>query len=498
MTNGAAIAGVGVGWYIEWLSPTEAYLFSPAGTNLGRWFKDRPDISTFDAPMTSQIPGVDNRGAGAPVGAGAAAVTPTLPAEGAPGGTDWNAIRAFFPDLSDEEWDALMLVMPPDLNVQEGFNWIKLAVETGVAVRGQDLAYELGMANNEVAQIQAEAAALNAETNRLQALGLLEEARLSREQELLISRELNELNKYIAEMQNQVATLGLEIQERAYGAQLGAQPINTWEYEMWKRAGGTTAPVEIPEAPVPQEPVVPGATPTQGIPTPPTVPGAQRGLAVYSPKEGRAPVRSVGKAPQAGELLQVGEGKGGWEYVHAPAGTVVAPRAKGETKPTQAGGERAISKQLAETPGRRASPASQGAPQGKRVPYGWMKRRQSGSVRQMQGGGYVDPGTHTDEEMAALLASALAGWPALWNPKLGGVGVFGEQIPSPGQVGRRQYYQMDPSGRDILASALKSGIVTPEYGQVGGLGLVQDWLSQMQRSWIPGLEGVKKSVQYAY
>lgn len=139
---------------------------------------------------------------------------------------------------------------------------------------------------------------------------------------------------------------------------------------------------------------------------------------------------------------------------------------------------------------------------GKRVPYGWMKRRkalgfQGESVPGAQGG-YIDPETHTDEEMAAAFASAMAGWPAMWNPGLGGIGQFGEVIPSPGQVSRRQYYGMDPSGHEMLKSHLASGFMTPEYGQIGGESLVMDWLRQMQRSWIPGLEGAKRSVQYAY
>lgn len=469
-------------------------------------------------PSTPQVPGAGAPavpGAGAPAVPGGAAPQPTgsNPAAG-----EWDIealLRQSDPSLSDEEIAVLVpYVEQFGLDYVQGSAFIIELIRSGTEKYISDNLKEVGLMNAESNRISADAAAQNAETNRLYSLGMLEEAGLSRKQELLISRELNELNKYIAEMQNQVSTLGLQISERAYGAQLGAHPVNTVEFELWKRAGGSLEPVEIPEAPVPQEPVVPGATATQGVPTAPTVPGAQRGLEVFSPK-GRVPVGTA----SPGELHTTGEE--GWEYLRPGPGTVVAPRAKGETRPTQEGGQQAINRQLGHRGGGRfRSPYAEphaGGPYrqptsvqaykpptsggGKRVPYGWMKRRQAlgfqGEVPGAQGG-YVDPGTHTDEEMAAAFASAMKGWPALYNPGLTGRGQFGERIPSPGQVGRRQYYSMDPSGHEMLKSHLASGFMTPEYGQIGGESLVMDWLRQMQRSWIPGLEGAKKAVSYAY
>lgn len=151
--------------------------------------------------------------------------------------------------------------------------------------------------------------------------------------------------------------------------------------------------------------------------------------------------------------------------------------------------------------------ASKGARgRGGRVPYGWRKRRQSLGFRGEPGqglsrvpgaqGGYVDPETHTDEEMAEALASAIAGWPYLYNPELRGTGQFGSRIPGPQEMGRRRYYSMDPSGRDMLTSYLESGLLMPSGEYTSSI--AEDWLRQMQRSWIPGLEGAKKAVSYAF
>lgn len=115
----------------------------------------------------------------------------------------------------------------------------------------------------------------------------------------------------------------------------------------------------------------------------------------------------------------------------------------------------------------------------------------------MQGGGVTGEGTHTDKEMAAALAAALTGMPSLYNPNLRGVGQFGSQIPGPGQMGRRRWLGMDPSSREMFGSFLEAGFETPQ-GFVGAPGLAEDYLTQMARSWIPGLPGAKRSVQYAY
>lgn len=115
----------------------------------------------------------------------------------------------------------------------------------------------------------------------------------------------------------------------------------------------------------------------------------------------------------------------------------------------------------------------------------------------MQGGGVI-PGsdTHTDEEMAQWLAESIKGWPALYNPNLRGAGVFGSYIPGPQEMGRRKYYSMDPSEHSLLTSFLEAGLMMPSGER--GPGIAEDWLRQMQRSWIPGLEGAKRSVSYAY
>jgi len=401
-------------------------------------------------------------------------------------------VRQFFPDYTDAEVaNMVTYVESQGLNYQEGSAFIIEMIRRGTDKYISDNLKEVGMANVENDRIANEIAAKTQEANDFYQRGLLEEAKLSREQVAVLQRERNALDKYIAEMQNQVATLGLQISERAYGASLGAHPVNTVEFELWQRAGGQVGPIEIPEAPVPVAPTVPGAQAVPTAPVVPTVPGAQGGMAIYSPN------RSQTARP--GELHTTGEE--GWEYLKPGPGTVVAPRAQGETQPTQAGGQRAISQQLGQRP-QGGSVSAFKPPSAKskgRVPYRWLERLQARkpNVPGMQGGGLVPgEGTHTDEEMAAWLASSIQGWPSLYNPNLRGEGQFGSQIPGPQEMSRRTYYSMDPSQQSRLTSFLEAGLKMPSGAM--SQGIAEDWLRQMSRSWIPGLEGAKKAVTYAY
>jgi len=358
----------------------------------------------------------------------APAAAPTTAGGGAEEWTPWlvQAMEAVF----GPNWQQTM-----GLDVQPGIDWFDIAA--GVGIRE----YEAGL-QHEIQQGQLEINRLNAETNRLNAestdfynRGMLEEARLSREQAAVLERERMALEERLAQATNELTKIGLQQTERAYGAELGASPRNVVEYELWKRAGGATGPIEIPEVP--------------------QLPGAQKGVSVFSPKSGK--VTSPG-------LIQVGEG-GEWEYLMAPAGTVVAPHAKGEKKATMEGGKKAIQKQVS------------------KAQYG-----------------YVQGGTHTDEEMARMFASAMKGWPFLYNPNLRGQSAQfpGTYVPGPQEMSRRKYYLMDPTQRDILSSLISAGVGTPGGGQMSGAGFLQDWLYSLQRSWIPGLAEAKRSPTYAY
>lgn len=413
---------------------------------------------------------------------------PTTFADGTPTGvvaptgtTNWDQYRAFFPAMSDQEWAALVAAMPPDINVQEGFNWIQLAVNTGVSTRGQDLQHEIGLRTAAVNDKQAEINAQNAETDRLYKMGLLEEARASREQEAVLARELNALNKEIADMQHELGEAQLAEEVRRTGATLSASPRDVVEYEIWKRGGQEAETQPAAQTQPPVAAAAPAATaaynPTTGAGTPVET-GAARAVRTGVDKWGRP--MTVGRAAQgkivSPGLLQTGER--GWEYVHAPAGTIIAPHAPGETKPTQEGGWRAILNQL------RRTPVSQ--------------PRYSRPTR-MVGGGTVGEGVHTDEQMRQYFESVLAGNVSLYNPNLGGAGVFGANVPTPNQMSRRRYGSMDVSQQDALQSLVSGGFQTEGGTRVGaGVDTYLDWLRQMQRSWIPGLAGAGQSVQYSY
>jgi hypothetical protein len=358
--------------------------------------------------------------------------------------------------------------------------------------RQADLNHEIDTLNAASTAKTAEVNAQSAETDRLYKMGLLDEARLSREQEAVLARELNALNKQIADMQHELGEAQLAEEVRRTGATLAANPRDVVEYEMWKRGGQAT---EIPEvAPAATESATtqaynPNATVAQPRATVPATPAAYNpttggGIPVIpgtTQKKKRAGGATgimgaaKGKVVSPG-LLQTGER--GWEYVSAPTGTVVAPHAPGETRPTQEGGWRAILNQIRRTP---------------------VSQSRYSRPTSMVGGGTVGEGVHTDEEMRRYFESILAGNVSLYNPNLGGVGVFGANVPTPNQMGRRRYGMMDVSQQDALQSLVGGGFQTAGGQRVGaGVDTYLDWLRQMQQSWIPGLAGAGQSVQYSY
>jgi hypothetical protein len=108
-----------------------------------------------------------------------------------------------------------------------------------------------------------------------------------------------------------------------------------------------------------------------------------------------------------------------------------------------------------------------------------------GGIASFDEGGVVTDSTHSDEELRNILSGFLGQDYTLYNPALGGTGIYGAQIPSPGQVSRRKYLGLDPTQLGILQSFLQAGI------DMGGF-------SMMQKSWVPGLAGATTAPSYEF
>lgn len=582
------------------------YLIDANGNYVGRWFFNNPGMSTpgFD-PLDytwggTGTPTADGQGmmynvtSGPGVGAAPAGMGGN--GGGAPTtGQGDQALADYLRSIGVPE-ELISYFEGLELDVQPGFDWYELEVQAGVDTYIADLENEIAQDQNEINRMQAETNRLIAESNDFYNRGMLAEAEASRLQAAELERERMALEERLAQAQNELTRIGLEQTERAYGAQLSAHPVNIVEYEEWKRAGGPTGRIEIPQAPA--------------------LPGAKRGVAIFSPKgELQVEIDAEGNKVIPPGLITVGED--GWEYAYAPEGTVVAPHAKGERSPTMAGGYKAILEQLQKTPPgaqggmtrppvsgqrgatlpwgrfarlagtpaprvqgatRNRAPMSRGAgagrgarggaqrtyegwtpsyrrglpgrmgmpypaqpapgapvrrpyagpgPSGSGVPFTpgpWTpidpghappseppsapsvgypippvispsKPLWSGKPRRMQSGGTTGQEIHTDEEMAAMLAGILEAAPTLYDPNLGGRGIYGAHVPRPGEVSRSLWSSMDPGQRYILESFLGAGIEMD--GERTAI-YVPDWLQQMQRSWIPGLTGAGRAPQYAY
>ncbi len=104
------------------------------------------------------------------------------------------------------------------------------------------------------------------------------------------------------------------------------------------------------------------------------------------------------------------------------------------------------------------------------------------------------PPAYADSTLAGIGNSIQSGGQPQWNPQLSGQGAFGTQIEAPNQIGRNTYGNLSPSEQAIMQSFLNAGI------NMGGHQVSidpTDYLSQMQKSWIPTLQGgTQQNTQY--
>lgn len=130
------------------------------------------------------------------------------------------------------------------------------------------------------------------------------------------------------------------------------------------------------------------------------------------------------------------------------------------------------------------SSASQVATPGS-APTGQMLNGQSYSAA---------PPAYSDPTLANVGNSIQQGNQPQWNPQLSGTGAFGTQIQAPNDISRNTYGNLSPSEQAIMQSFLNAGV------NMGGKQVSidpTDYLAQMQKSWIPTLQGgTSQNTQY--
>ncbi len=78
---------------------------------------------------------------------------------------------------------------------------------------------------------------------------------------------------------------------------------------------------------------------------------------------------------------------------------------------------------------------------------------------------------------------------ALYNPNLGGKGVFGISVPNPQDFSRQEYNALDQSSRGLLESLLKAGVETEPGGSRVGIP-TEDFHKQVQQSFVPTINSI--------
>ncbi len=96
------------------------------------------------------------------------------------------------------------------------------------------------------------------------------------------------------------------------------------------------------------------------------------------------------------------------------------------------------------------------------------------------------PTAYSDPELQAMVESITGTTGTLYNPKMGGVGAFGADIPSPNEMSRSRFQGMDETDLGVLGSFLRAGVEVEPGGPRVGLN-ESDWLRQTKQSWVPTL-----------
>jgi hypothetical protein len=96
------------------------------------------------------------------------------------------------------------------------------------------------------------------------------------------------------------------------------------------------------------------------------------------------------------------------------------------------------------------------------------------------------PPPYSDETLQQLVSSISSGQGPAYNPRLGGVGAFGAQIPSPNEFSRQQFQSLDATDLGVLGSFLKAGVETSPGGQRISIN-PEEYLNQVYKSWVPTL-----------
>jgi hypothetical protein len=103
------------------------------------------------------------------------------------------------------------------------------------------------------------------------------------------------------------------------------------------------------------------------------------------------------------------------------------------------------------------------------------------------------PPAYSDEALQQLMESIFGATPgAGYNPNLGGIGAFGAEIKSPGDISRSQFLGMGPTTLGILSSFLKAGVQTEPGVDASRVSInPEDYFAQLVRSFIPTAETTK-------
>lgn len=103
-------------------------------------------------------------------------------------------------------------------------------------------------------------------------------------------------------------------------------------------------------------------------------------------------------------------------------------------------------------------------------------------------GDYPEPPPAYSDAALQELARGFTGEPgAQYNPRLGGTGAFGANVPSPNDLSRAQLAGMDPNTLGVLQSFIQAGVETSPGGPRIAIN-PEDWFRQAQQSWIPTVD----------
>lgn len=181
-----------------------------------------------------------------------------------------------------------------------------------------------------------------------------------------------------------------------------------------------------------------------------------------------------------------------------------------------------VLKQLAESRDERMAQAQLGANPVNTVAYELYKRQlsqptafssdtlqtaqamqQSGQQAGQSGGYPAAPPAYSDETLQTVASSAfgtgqqnVTAGRVLYNPWMGGEGVFGVNIPSPNEISRLTYDQMDETTKGLVVSFLNAGIKMGPNGERVAIN-PNDYFQQMKQSFIPTIGQGQNITQYA-